>query len=121
MPQPLKLAPNLVSSLHPTKPTMNKAQIEAKTRQTAQDFESVYLNTMFSQMFTGLDGKGEFGKDSSSGVWRSFLTEQYAKSFAAGGGVGIADDIYSSSMAQQQAGKTVAIPPDAAPSVSLSL
>ena len=37
------------------------------------------------------------------GVWRSFLTDQYAKSFAKAGGIGIANQVYHTLLAQQEA------------------
>ena len=45
-------------------------------------------------MFTGIDGEGPFGGGKATGVWRSFLTDEYAKSFAKAGGIGIADSVY---------------------------
>lgn len=73
-----------------------------KAMNVAQDFEAVFLNSMFAQMFTGIDGEGPFGGDQSTGVWRSFLTDEYAKSFAKKGGIGIASDVYRTLMAQQE-------------------
>ncbi len=69
----------------------------------AQDFEAVFLNSMFSQMFTGIDGDGPFGGGGGAGVWRSFLTDEYSKSFAKAGGIGIADHVYRALLAQQEA------------------
>lgn len=74
-----------------------------KAREAAQDFEAVFLNSMFSQMFTAADGEGPFGGSGATGVWRSFLTDEYAKSFARKGGIGIADDVYRTLIAQQEA------------------
>ena len=71
-------------------------QAQAKAKATAQDFEGVFLNSMFSQMTSGLKGEGPFGNTTGTGVWRSMLTEQYSKSFARAGGVGIAKDVYRS-------------------------
>ncbi len=34
---------------------------KAKARANAVDFEAMFLNSMFSQMFTGIDGDGPFG------------------------------------------------------------
>jgi len=76
---------------------------KAKARAAAEDFEAVFLNSMFSQMFTGIDGEGPFGGDQSTGVWRSFLTDEYAKSFAKKGGIGIADEVYRTLLEQQEA------------------
>ena len=76
--------------------------IQAKARAQAEDFESMFLSNMFSQMFTSIDGDGPFGGGGKSGVWRSFLTDEYAKSFAKAGGIGIADQVYSALLAQQE-------------------
>ena len=75
---------------------------KAKARAAAQDFEAVFLNSMFQHMFTGIDGDGPFGGQGATGVWRSVLTDQYTKSIAKAGGVGIADHVYRSLMAQQE-------------------
>ena len=49
-------------------------QVQAKTKATAQDFEAVFLNSMFSQMTSGLNGEGPFGNTPGTGIWRSMLT-----------------------------------------------
>jgi flagellar protein FlgJ len=74
-----------------------------KAHSTAVDFEASFLNSMINQMFTGIDGDGPFGGGQAVGVWRSFLSEQYAKSFAKAGGIGIADQVYRTLIAQQEA------------------
>jgi len=76
---------------------------KAKAKAAAQDFEAVFLNTMIQQMFTGIKGEGPFGGSGATGVWRSFLTDEYAKSFAKAGGIGIADQVYGALIAQQEA------------------
>jgi Rod binding domain-containing protein len=76
--------------------------VNEKARQAAEDFEAVYLNTMFGQMFTATDGEGPFGGEKATGVWRSFLTDEYSKSFAKKGGIGIAPEVYRTLMAQQE-------------------
>lgn len=75
----------------------------ARAKKAAQDFEAVFLNQMFQHMFTGIDGEGPFGGGVGVSIWRSFLTEQYAKTFAKSGGVGLADHVYRSLMAHQEA------------------
>ena len=75
---------------------------KAKAHAAAQDFEAVFLNSMFQHMFTGIDGEGPFGGKGATGVWRSVLTDQYAKSIVKAGGIGIADQVYRSLMAQQE-------------------
>ncbi len=75
---------------------------QAKARAAAKDFEAVFLNTMFQQMYTGIDGDGPFGGSGATAVWRSMLTDQYARSFAKSGGIGLADHVYQSLMAMQE-------------------
>jgi flagellar protein FlgJ len=58
---------------------------------------------MFQHMFTGMDGDGPFGGNGATGVWRSMLTDEYAKSFTKSGGIGIADQVYRTLIAQQEA------------------
>jgi Rod binding domain-containing protein len=76
---------------------------KARARATAVDFEAQFLNTMFNEMFTDMDGDGPFGGGPAVGVWRSFLSDQYAKTFAKAGGVGIADQVYRTLIAHQEA------------------
>ena len=75
----------------------------ARAREQAVEFEATFLNNMFSQMFTDTDGDGPFGGGGKAGVWRSFLTEEYSKSFAKAGGIGIADSVYKELIALQEA------------------
>jgi flagellar protein FlgJ len=76
-------------------------QAQAKAKATATDFEAMFLNSMFSQMTTGLKGEGPFGDTPGTGVWRSMLTEEYSKSFAKAGGVGISNDVFRTLILQQ--------------------
>lgn len=90
---------NMAQALAPDALAKAKA---AKAREQAQDFEAMFLNQMFGQMFTAMDGEGPFGGGKAIGIWRSFLTDEYAKTFAKNGGVGIADHVYRELMRQQE-------------------
>ena len=97
---------NIAYGIGPTPDAMTRkagAMTNAKARQTAEDFEAMSLNSMFSQMMTKVEGEGPFGGSQATGVWRSFLTNEYAKSFAKAGGIGLAKHVYSALMAQQEA------------------
>jgi Rod binding domain-containing protein len=76
-------------------------KLQAKAQKTATDFEAMFLNSMFSQMTSGLKGAGPFGDTPGTGVWRSMLTEQYSKNFAQAGGVGVATEVYRTLIMQQ--------------------
>jgi flagellar protein FlgJ len=95
---------NPLDMLNTSETTFGKisAAGKAKAKATSQDFEAVFLNSMFQQMFSGVKGDGPFGGEGATGVWRSFLTDEYSKTFAKAGGIGIADQVYRSLMAQQE-------------------
>jgi peptidoglycan hydrolase FlgJ len=76
-------------------------KIKGKAKAAAQNFEAMFLNTMFQEMQTGIDGDGPFGGSGALKVWRSFLTNQYATTFAKAGGIGIADHVYQELLRQQ--------------------
>jgi Rod binding domain-containing protein len=101
MPAPGLKPLDLMMASNARKPYADTPQ---QARAAAQDFEAVFLNSMIQQMFTGVEGEGPFGGSGATGVWRSFLTDTYAKTFAKAGGIGIADQVYRSLIAHQEAG-----------------
>ena len=96
---PLGSAAN--AALAATAKAAAKARLEGKAKEAAKDFEAVFLNSLFQQMFNGI-GKGPFGGGPGADVWRSLLTDEYAKSFAKAGGIGIADHVQRALLAQQE-------------------
>ena len=76
-------------------------QSQKKLKAQAQDFEAVFLNSVFAQITNGVKGEGPFGATPGTEVWRSQLTEQYSKSFAKAGGVGISNDVFRTLILQQ--------------------
>ena len=78
---------------------------QAKSKAQAQDFEALFLNSMFSQMTSGVKGDGPYGDTPGTGIWRSMLTDEYSKNFAKAGGVGISREVYRT-LILQQAGNT---------------
>jgi peptidoglycan hydrolase FlgJ len=76
-------------------------QVKAKAQTQAQNFEGMFINSMFSEMTNGLKGEGPFGNTTGTGIWRSMQIEQYSKSFAQAGGVGIAKNVYRTLIMQQ--------------------
>ena len=93
-----------LDALNAASPAKLKAPaMEGKLRGAAQDFEAVFLHSMFQQMFTSVGGEGPLGGGGGGGVWRSFLTDAYAKNFARSGGIGLADEVYRTLLARQGA------------------
>lgn len=75
---------------------------KAKAMGAARDFEAIFLNSMFQSMETDVNGDGPFGGSGATGVWRGMLTDQYARSIAKAGGIGIAAHVYQSLLAHQE-------------------
>ncbi len=73
-------------------PTAGKS--EAATRKAAKDFEGVFLSEMMGAMFEGIKTDGPFGGGAGEGMMRSLMIDEYSKSIAARGGIGIADNVY---------------------------
>ena len=88
--------PQLADALTKVSPAAQK-----KASASAKDFEAMFLNSMFSQMTSGIKGEGPFGDTTGTGVWRSMLTDEYSKSFAKAGGVGISSEVYRTLILQQ--------------------
>ena len=74
-----------------------------KAKQSSEEFEAVFLNSMFSQMYSNVNGEGPFGGSGATGIYRSLLTDEYSKAIAKKGGIGIAEDVYRSLLTQQEA------------------
>jgi peptidoglycan hydrolase FlgJ len=103
-------APATAAALAQTLGSLDNAQsaqaqaalkIKGKAKAAAQQFEAMFLNTMLQQMYTGMNGEGPFGGSGALKVWRSMLTDQYARSFARNGGIGIASQVYDALLKQQ--------------------
>lgn len=92
---------DLIENAQAGMPALSANQRNA--RAAAQNFEAVFLNSMLQQMYTGIDGDGPFGGSGATGVWRSFLTQAYSKTFAQAGGIGIADQVYKTLLGHQEA------------------
>ena len=72
-------------------------------RQQAEEFESIFLNTMFQTMFAGLeDSAGTWGGGTGSDAWRGMLLEEYSNTIAKAGGIGIADSVERELLALQE-------------------
>jgi len=81
--------------------TQAALRLKGKAKEAAQNFEANFLGSMFQDMFTGIDGDGPFGGSGALKIWRSFMTDQIAKSFAKAGGIGIAPMVYSALLKEQ--------------------
>jgi len=68
---------------------MSDAQLDA----VSQDFESMFLAQMLSTMFGDSTGSSLFGNSESKEVYKNLIMNEYGKSIAQMGGIGIASFI----------------------------
>ena len=73
-----------------------------KLRETAQDFEAVFLSQMLKPMFEGIETDGMFGGGQGEEMWRSLMVDEYGKSIAKQGGIGIADAVMRTMLEMQE-------------------
>ena len=98
MPSLSPAATAALAGKHPNAAALGRA---AKAKAAGEDFEAVFLNSMFQQMFSGV-GNGPFSGGNGANIWRSFLTDEYSKSFVKAGGIGIASEVQRALLAQQE-------------------
>lgn len=75
----------------------------AQMRKAAQEFEALFLSQMFGHVFEGLKTDGPFGGGHGERMYRSLLVDEYGKSMARAGGIGIADKVMQEMLRNQEA------------------
>lgn len=93
--------PDALLGLGPQAPSP-KQGAEARAREAAQQFETMFITQMLEQMSTGLKADSNFGGGPAEGIHRSMLNEEYAKQIARRGGIGVADAIYREMLRMQE-------------------
>ncbi|MBL4615581.1 MAG: rod-binding protein [Magnetovibrio sp.] len=74
----------------------------SKLRETAQDFEAVFLSQMMKPMFEGIQTDGPFGGGQAEQMYRDLMVDEYGKSIAKAGGIGIADAVFKEMLKMQE-------------------
>lgn len=76
--------------------------IRAKLRQSANEFENVFVSQMLGHMFDGVEVDETFGGGHGEEMFRSMLTNEYGKQVSRSGGFGIADQVYRELLRAQE-------------------
>ncbi len=71
-------------------------------QQAAQEYEAVFLSQMFGHMFEGLKTDGPFGGGHAEKIYRSLLVDEYGKTMARAGGIGIGDAVLRQMLLNQE-------------------
>lgn len=92
-----KLVSGLTNALDPAK---------AKAKKQADEFETMFLEQVTDRLFATSEDEGPMGENGTGGgIYRSMMTQQYAKQIQRAGGIGLSDQIMSSLLqVQEQAG-----------------
>jgi peptidoglycan hydrolase FlgJ len=78
--------------------TNNNATID----KTAADFESFFLSQMYGHMFDGVGQDDLSGGEQSQEVYRSWMTDQYARLTTNAGGIGVTGEIKAAMLRLQE-------------------
>ena len=89
----LAVAPELGSTGSPT-----------AAAKAAEDFESFFLWQVFDNMFADIPTDGPFGGGQAERIYRSLMSQEFARIVARGGGVGIADFVQREMLNLQEVG-----------------
>jgi len=98
----LATAQNSITNGRPL-PTAPKGASLAKIRDTAQNFEAVFISQMIKPMFEGISSDTMFGGGAAEDMYRSLMIDEYGKSIAKSGGIGIADSVMGEMLKLQEA------------------
>lgn len=104
-PTPFRLTSQIAESDRAASAAQRGARNEAEARAAAESFEAHFLASFAESMFSGIKTDGPFGGGQGEAVFRSLLNEEYGKSMASSGGVGIADAVFSEILKIQEASR----------------
>ena len=84
-------------------PDLGRARTIESARKVAEEFEAFFLAQMLKPMFEGIEAEKPFGGGPAEDLWRTLQVEEYGKSLARAGGVGIADAVFKEIIRMQEA------------------
>lgn len=87
------------------KQPVTDARSLAKTKEAAQDFEAFFVTHAFEGMFAGISDDPMFGGGEAENMFRSFLLQEYGKTVAKAGGIGVSDMVQRQLLELQEAPK----------------
>ncbi len=79
--------------------------IDPKVKKAAKELEAVFLAEMLSPMFNGLKVDPLFGGGHSEKIYRGMMVQEYGKSLAEAGGIGLQDYISEQIQSYQKGAK----------------
>lgn len=74
----------------------------AKVKETAENFEAFFMTKMMESMFEGISTDGMFGGGHAEKIYRSLLLDEYGKTMAKTGAIGISQSIMDTILDMQE-------------------
>lgn len=100
---PSHLVPNLVGSPMPPAPQAGDRNA-GEIRKLAEDFEAFFAGLVFDEMTAGLEPDPLTGGGIGEDMFRSLLNQEFGKSVARNGSLGIADVVQRQLLQLQEIG-----------------
>jgi Rod binding domain-containing protein len=80
-----------------------RSAVDPRIRETAQEFEAVFLAQVLQTMSTGIGGPGPFGGGEDD-AWADMLHQEYGRLISKSGGIGVADALLREMLKMQEVG-----------------
>lgn len=79
------------------------AKTEKRINEAAEEFEAMFLSEMLKPMFSGIEVNEIFGGGKGEEVFRDLMIQEYGKTMAKAGGIGLAEHVREELIRQQSA------------------
>lgn len=83
-------------------PSVPKGANIKQMRDVAEQFEAMFLSQALQPMFANIEPEEPFGGGPGNEIWKSMQVDQYGKSIARSGGIGIADAVMEQMLKAQE-------------------
>ncbi len=92
----LKIDPRITASINRTNPATppDKTKNLEQLRESAREFESIYINEMYKAMRKNIPENGLVKKDLATKMYQEMLDMEMAKATSQGKGMGLGEAIY---------------------------
>lgn len=74
----------------------------AKIEETAENFEAFFITRMMESMFEGVSTDGMFGGGNAEKIYRSMLLDEYGRTMAKTGGIGVKETVMNAILQMQE-------------------
>jgi Rod binding domain-containing protein len=95
-----------VKPISPIANTTTPPQLSARSKNTAHEFEAVFLGQMTKLMMESVDQDSGFSGGHGEEMFRGILAEDLGKEMAKGPGIGISSTVMAEMLRLQQQGNT---------------